>query len=180
MLFPFLIKKNKILIINNIISIVILWYNLMNAKDAKLYTNWWIIGSKYYDVKISFYLWFVVYVVRLRDVFFVQRNAPRIHEKSTREKKHKNSESLLQHDNSLSSLTCSRVSYEETFTTRISVTAATRRRTDVWKTIIRNARCENPYNVQSRIYFRAFGSSSPPHLSPVLPSLNGSPWNSVK
>lgn len=56
----------------------------------------------------------------------------------------------------------------ETFTTGISVTAATRWRTDVWKTIIRNARCANPYNVQLRIYFRAFGSSSSPS-SPSSP-----------
>lgn len=63
------------------------------------------------------------------------------------------------------------MSDEKTFTTGISVTAATRRRTDVWKTIIRNARCANPYNVQLRIYFRAFGSSSLPplHHPPPVP-----------
>lgn len=125
-----------------------------------------------------------VYIVLLCEFFFsyhaTSRNAPRIHERSTCEKKHKNSESFSRRDNSLSSLTCSRVSDGKTFTTGISVIAATRRRTDVWKTIIRNARCANPYNVQSRIYFRAFGSSSPLRLFPVLPSLNGSPWNSVK
>jgi hypothetical protein len=61
-----------------------------------------------------------------------------------------------------------------TFTTGISaIAAAASRRTDVWKTIIRNrgrARArENPYDVQSGTYFRAFGSSHPaPHLTRPL------------
>lgn len=99
-------------------------------------------------------------------------------------KESKNSESFLRHTRWLSALVrsfaCSLARSlvpwakrrdEKLFQRGISVTAATRWRTDVWKTIIRNARCANPYNVQLRIYFRAFGSSSSPPspaLTPVL------------
>lgn len=101
-------------------------------------------------------------------------------------KEFKNAESFLLHDDSSCSLARSHARPfarslscfpsgalgGETFTTGISVTAATRWRTDVWKTIIRNARCANPYNVQLRIYFRAFGSSSSPPSPPAAPVLH--------
>lgn len=118
-------------------------------------------------------------------VFFRQRWSLFVRHRRARTcvKELKNSGSSVRYIDSLfsrsfaRSLVCSPsgASARETFTTGISVTAATRWRTDVWKTIIRNARCANPYNVQLRIYFRAFGSSllsaSSAPRSPRRPSM---------
>lgn len=147
-------------------------------------------GSSTRDVKpdrfLSYlHLWYSVYVVRLhRGLFHLARRpekrAPRIRAGGAHagrgEKKHKDPFRDAT-TRCARSLVRERQRRGKLLQRGISVTAATRRRMDVWKTIIRNARCANPYNVQSRIYFRAFGSSSPPRSSPAL---NGSPWNSVK